>query len=172
MVYMSTPSMHTNNPMSVKFCKPTNAHVEQVEQLFIKTLTGHFPMYTADALSAYRKAWTREKILQKINDQTDFLLCAWDGDNPVGLISGPSPEGGVATIVWLLVDTDYQGKKIGSQLLAQASQYYKSIGCHKLKLTAPSEKARDFYLREGMVQEGFFPSHWWKADFWALGMPL
>ncbi len=85
-----------------------------------------------------------------------------------GLVSGTAPEGGVATIIWLTVDPEFQNNKIGSQLLTRAKQYYQELGAHKLKLTVQDKRAASFYEREGLIVECMHQNHWWNLDFWAM----
>lgn len=138
-------------------------------QLFFQTiLDTSFPMISLEGLQAYKKSWTEQSLKTRIQLNADLLFLAWDGSMPIGLVSGPSPEGGVGTIIWMLVSENYRNKKIGKHLLLHACQFYQHLGCHKLKLTAPSERAKEFYLKQGMILEGFHPNHWWKTDFWSL----
>ena len=83
-------------------------------------------------------------------------------------MSGTAPEGGVATIIWLMVDPEFQNNKIGSALLTHAKNYYQSLGAHKLKLTVQDKRAASFYEREGLHVECMHQNHWWNLDFWAM----
>lgn len=143
-----------------------------IRDFFISILSESFPMFSAEAMQAYTSSWNEEKLVARIERKSDLLILAWDNEVPVGLVSGSAPEGGVGTVIWLLVAAGCRGQNLGSQLLQHACEYYRSLGCHKLKLTAPSEKARDFYVKQGMIVEGFHPSHWWQADYWSLGLDL
>jgi ribosomal protein S18 acetylase RimI-like enzyme len=81
-------------------------------------------------------------------------------------------EAGVGTILWLIVDQNYRNKGIGTNLFNQITSYYKNIGCHKLKLTAPNQNAVNFYNKLGMGTEGYHRKHWYSQDFWSLGLLL
>jgi len=142
------------------------------QKLFFQILDTSFPMLPIEAMNNYKKSWEIKKIEERITNNSDLLLLAWNDNQPAGLVSGTHPEGGVGTIIWLLVDEKYRGKNIGKELLKQALQYYRDHGCHKLKLTAPSKQAKDFYLAQGMKLEGFHENHWYKTDFWALGIEI
>lgn len=146
--------------------------INSLRMLFNEILDSSFPEYCPQAITAYGTAWTEEILHKRITDGKDLLLTAWLNDKPVGIVSGPPPEGGVGTIVWLLIQEKMRGAHVGSTLFKLACDYYKSIHCHKLKLTAPSQKARDFYHKVGMQEEGFHPQHWWNADYWSFGIKL
>jgi ribosomal protein S18 acetylase RimI-like enzyme len=163
---MNTPSTSIKN---LDYRRPELTDVDLIKNLFEIILENSFPMFSAPAKHAYKQAWTEAKIIERIMQPRDLLLVCWDQQKPVGLVSGAVPEAGVGTIIWLLVDAQYRGQHIGQKLLEQGRDYYRQLNCHKLKLTAPSEEARDFYIRQGMSIEGFHPQHWWQADYWALG---
>ena len=101
------------------------------------------------------------------------LLVGIKRDNALAaFVMGTPPEGGVATIVWLVVSPEWQKTGLGEKLFVAACEHYKGCGAHKVKLTAPTTRAVNFYEKMGMTQEGFHPDHWWKMDFWSLGMNL
>ncbi len=100
-----------------------------------------------------------------------FLGCR-TGVAITGVVLCSRPEGGVATIIWLIVGEAHQGAGQGVLLLQAACDWARRQGCHKIKLTASSPDAIRFYERNGMDVEGYHPSHWWSIDFWSLGMQL
>jgi len=118
--------------------------------------------FPKSSMSSYRKLFSKKiigyKVLYKKN------IC--------GFIIGTSPEGGVGTIIWLILKKEFRGKKLGKLLFERIKQYYKSKNCHKIKLTVPTRKALKFYKRMGMKVEGFHRKHWWKMDFWSLGLTI
>lgn len=114
--------------------------------------------------------WTEERLLQSIDSW--IFLVEKDESRITGLILGTPHEGGVGTIIWVLVDPKFQGKKIGSTLFNEACQVYKQKGAHKIKLTVPDHKTVQFYEKQGMTLEGEHPNHWWNQDFWAMGYLL
>ena len=128
--------------------------------------------FPQEAIHHYQDGWTEEQIRQKAADPRQILLMATDSDAPIGLLLGTAPEGGVATIIWLLVDSDSRRQGIGGLLFREACREYKSMGCHKLKLTAPTKQAVAFYTKQGMACEGVHPDHWWRMDFWSMGISL
>lgn len=157
-----------SNQDNISYRRPEVGEAGVIQGFFDNMLATNFPTIPPQGLHAYKKSWTKQNILKRIRSNTDLLFLAWHKDKPIGLLSGSSPEGGVGTVIWMMVEEEHRNKKIGKRLLSYASQFYQGHGCHKIKLTAPSERAKDFYLKQGMVIEGVHPSHWWKIDFWSL----
>jgi GNAT superfamily N-acetyltransferase len=113
----------------------------------------------------------RDIIVNVLNGQSKghlFLGCKKNEDL-IGLLICLPPEGGVATILWLVVAPKYKGQGIGTQLFNMACQWAKDNGCHKIKLTASTTTAVHFYEKQGMKVEGSHRDHWWHLDFWSLG---
>lgn len=147
--------------------------VSAAVRLFERTLDEGFAALPDEARRHYRKAWGTAALAARLQENAGISLLARDEEGrPLGLALGAPPEAGVATIVWLLVAAEERGQGIGRALLEECCRLYRQAGCHKLKLTAPSEAARDFYLHLGMALEGYHPRHWWGRDFWSLGLAL
>ena len=127
--------------------------------------------FSNEAIAYYQASVFKPELITQRLDQLVALWSFGDGAK-TGILYGTPPEGGVATIVWLLVDPKFQGEGIGAQLYQEAVLRYKEMGAHKIKLNTPSERAARFYERVGMKLEGFHPAHWWKADSWSMGMEL
>ena len=119
----------------------------------------------------FKKQWSVEKLKDQ-KDNWIFLEAVDEKDIIIGILMGTPLEGGVGTIIWVLVDNNYQKKGIGRDLFQNAINLYKLKGGHKVKLTVPDEKTTDFYKKNGMRVEGFHSNHWWKQDFWALGIDI
>jgi GNAT superfamily N-acetyltransferase len=158
--------------MLVDIRTPTPNQAAQLADVFGVCVAAGFPRLPQQAISSYQRPWSEPHLQHRIMSGQDLLRIAMRHEKIVGLVSGTAPEGGLGTIIWLLVIPEAHGQGIGTALFAAACDYYRSIGAHKFKLTAPTAKARDFYLKLGMKQEGFHPQHWWEADFWSLGCIL
>ncbi|GAB7081649.1 GNAT family N-acetyltransferase [Megalodesulfovibrio paquesii] len=132
------------------------------------------------AMLAYRAMFSPEALAARLEQGRSVVLTAMQADQSCGLLPGMllglllglPPEGGVGTIMWLLVTPEAQGQGVGSALFHAACARFRELGAHKIKLTAPTAQAVRFYERLGFHQEGFHPNHWWGQDFWALGLPL
>lgn len=135
-------------------------------------LYGAYLPFPPDGVAYFNSTFTSDNLLKICERPGAILKGIWRNDELVAFLQGAPPEGGVGTIVWLVVSPNWQKMGLGEKLFACACKHYREIGAHKLKLTAPTDKAVNFYKRIGMTQEGFHPSHWWKMDFWSLGITL
>lgn len=175
MVYTSTPFMSTSN-LATKSVVIRPAHHHEcaaIHALFSHIMDTSFPQFSTAAKSSYLQSFTIEALQNRLQKTPHGLLSiAWQDDEALGLVSGTQPELGVATIIWLLVKPSQQNLRIGSHLLSHAFDFYRQQPCHKVKLTVPSEKARQFYLNNGMREEGYHANHWDNCNFWALARDL
>lgn len=124
-----------------------------------------------EAKNSYISQWDEEKIRFQLNKWL-FLYAQDEDSSPAGVLLGTPIEGGVGTIIWVLVDKNMQNKKIGTQLFKKASSWYKNKGAHKLKLTVPERNTVDFYIKQGMIVEGEHANHWWNHKFWSMGLEI
>lgn len=122
------------------------------------------------AIDYYLNQWTEEK-LQKNLDNFVFLV-AKKNDKIVGLVLGTPCEGGVGTIVWVLVNPKFHKQGIGKSLFNYACKVYKNKKAHKIKLTVPDLETVEFYKKQGMHLEGEHPNHWWGNKFWSMGINI
>ena len=120
------------------------------------------------ALRHYWAIWSVEKIKREARSKQSVFLVARRQEEPVGLLLGTAPEGGVGSIIWLLVVPQLRSQGIGSRLFLQACESYHKLGCHKVKLTVPGKCAVTFYEKQGMKAEGIHRDHWWHMDFWSI----
>jgi GNAT superfamily N-acetyltransferase len=149
--------------------KPSEAHLVWPLLTEIATEELGFP---EEALQHYRLTLTDEEIVRWAQSQKHVLIAARKDGKLVGILIGTPPEGGVGTILWLLVTPEYRGEGIGARIFEEACKRYKAIGCHKIKMTAPTKDAVMFYEKQGMQIEGFHIDHWWHLNFWSLGKRL
>jgi GNAT superfamily N-acetyltransferase len=137
-----------------------------------RILTSSFPMFPQEAIEDYLEPWTADRVISRLEHGHDVLIAAYVKDEITGLVSGTAPEAGVGTIIWLLVDARWRGHKVGRALYEAGCHAYRGLGAHKMKLTAPSERAKRFYESCGMRVEGFHPNHWYRLEFFSLGTGL
>ncbi len=159
--------------MSEIVCRrPSADEAEALCALMRQILNTSFPTFPREAVNDYLKPWTPDNVISRLERGHDILIAAFAADEIVGFASGTAPEAGVGTIVWLLVDGPWQGHKVGRALYEASCDSYRDLGAHKVKLTAPSERAKRFYEGCGMRAEGFHTNHWYKLDFFSLGADL
>ena len=104
---------------------------------------------------------------QYLNFNVNLLLKNQDGEI-LGVVNGTGIEGGVGTIIWLLIDSRFKKLGFGSILFKSACEKYKELGAHKIKLTVPEKTTVEFYKKQNMLLEGFHPNHWWNMDMWSM----
>ena len=110
-------------------------------------------LYSANEWSSAKKPIDLQNGL--LNSHT--LITAWDGDRLVGLGNALSDGHLVVYYPHLLVDPDYQGKGIGSELMKRLMEKYE--GLHQHILVADG-RAIDFYKKCGFVRAGKTEPMW------------
>lgn len=127
--------------------------------------------FPTEALAHFKK---RSSDMVKTNSRgSESLRSVATVENILaGALIGAEPEGGVGNIIWLVVASECRKMGIGRILFEKACEVYSSLGCHKVKLTAPTEEAARFYEKVGMKCEGKHEDHWWHMDFWTFGKAI
>lgn len=128
--------------------------------------------FSSPMLRYFRNLFSNDIICHKLAHNTLIGYSAAMNNQLAGCLLGTFPEGGVGTIIWLIVDSPFQSLGIGRKLFRKVYDVYKKLGCHKIKLTTNNEKSISFYEKCGMTVEGFHPHHWWGKDFWSLGIQI
>ncbi len=138
----------------------------------LSSLSGQVPDFPQEALRYFHGLWSEEVLAQALRDSSHLLIAAWVDKEMAGLVLGTSPEGGVGTIIWVLVAGEFQRRGIGKSLFSEACRRYLEMGAHKVKLTVPTRETVAFYEKQGMKIEGFHEDHWWHMDLWSMGKTL
>lgn len=96
--------------MAIEYKTTHDFTAEQLERLFLSVdwSSGHFPDKLVKAMHGY-----------------DTVISAWDGDKLIGMICALDDGIMTAYIHYLLVDPEYQDKKIGRTLVEMAKEKYK-----------------------------------------------
>ncbi len=128
--------------------------------------------FPEEALNHYKTIWKEDTFKKAVEKSTHVLLSAWEDEKIVGLLVGTPQEGGVGTIIWVLVADKYQRKGIGQSLFLEACRIYRDMKSHKVKLTVPQKETIQFYEKQGMQVEGFHLNHWWNMNVWSMGKIL
>jgi GNAT superfamily N-acetyltransferase len=97
-----------------------------------------------------------EQLYQALLNSTD-LVSAWDGDLLVGLGNSLSDGHLVVYFPHLSVLPDYQGKGVGSLIMAHFAKKYGHF--HQQVLVADGQ-AVDFYAKCGFVKAGHTQAMW------------
>ena len=126
--------------------------------------------YPEPALAYYSGIFSPAAIESKLSNCVALYI---EENNDIkGVMWGTMPEGGVSTIVWLLVAESSQKKGYGKLLFDEAISRYKATNTHKIKLTVPNKNTLEFYKKLGMNEEGFHQDHWWNMDVFSMAMKL
>ncbi len=142
-----------------------NIYVEKLNYWLKESLP--FP---DEAIRNYNNIWNEDFVNSNLNKAV--FIGAWEKNQLIGLVLGTNIEGGVGTIIWVLVDNKFHKKGIGSKLIKMSLNVYKKRGAHKVKLTVPEKETVKFYEKQGMNVEGVFKNHWWNMDFWSMGKTI
>lgn len=164
--------MSTTTQTTTNIYKAMPSDAEHLIHFFNKNLVTSFPYFSNKARASYSEVFHPENIKQKIASNREIIYIAKTNTETKGLIFGSPPEGGIGTIIWLMVDAQHQGQGIGLCLLKKSIEIYQSLGTHKIKLTVHDKRALKFYLREGFVIEGHHLNHWWNLDFHSLALMI
>lgn len=153
----------------LEICEPHTA--EGIWSLISDVMT-HDLCFPSVALEYFSQSFTDQELYRRMQCPDTPILIASKNSCLGGALIGSSPEGGVGTIIWLIISSDFRGRGLGKALFKHACKAYYSMGCHKVKLTASTPEAVRFYEKLGMSVEGQHISHWWMLDFWSLGKLL
>jgi hypothetical protein len=124
-----------------------------------------------NAIDFYINQWSIDRINSQIKNW--LFLCAYSSDGRMcGIVLGTPVEGGVGTIIWVLVNKKFQKQQIGTNLFNESMIRYRNKGAHKIKLTVPDKDTVDFYLKQRMDLEGYHKNHWWGKDFYSMGLSI
>ena len=144
-----------------------------ISELHRDMIENTFTTFPDPAKKDYIEDCASEKINRQILEKKCVMLGAFNAQGEaVGYMFGSPPIGGVGTIIWLAINSDYRNNKIGSKIVGSACAEYKSRKCHKLRVHTHIEEAKQFYLHIGWVEEGFHPKQWYGVDYWSLGKLL
>src|SRR5688572_7994549 len=117
--------------MSEIVCRRPGTHeAEALCALMRQILMTSFPMFPPEAINDYLKPWTPDNVSSRLERGHDILIAAYAADEIIGLVSGPAPEAGVGTIVWLLVDQPWRDLRVGVDLYEAACDAYRNVGAH------------------------------------------
>lgn len=102
-------------------------------------------LYSSVGWSAYTN--NLEVLDQAVNNSL-AVITAWDNEKLVGLIRVVGDNYTIIYIQDILVHPDYQNKQIGTQLMNQMLQKYKTVR-QKTLLTEDAPDVRHFYEKFG-----------------------
>ncbi|WP_020406911.1 GNAT family N-acetyltransferase [Hahella ganghwensis] len=144
---------------------------EMVCRFFLQMLDQQFSStFTAQALDSYRRKYSESNMSERIAQSNVVIAGLFDDDKLIGLVIGGAPNGGVASLDWVVVAPDYQGQGLGQKLMRFCFHEYAAVGAHKILLYTETENAKRFYEKCGMALEGVHPNHWWGLTHYCLAI--
>lgn len=149
----------------------TSEEAKTAHDFFNRMLEQQFSStFSEAALTSYQSKYDAELFAYRIAAESAVIAGMFDGDDIIGLAIGGIPNGGVASLDWVVVAPPYQGRGIGQELVKACFSSYWSKGAHKVVLYTETEQARHFYERCGMQCEGVHPKHWWGLTHYCMGL--
>jgi ribosomal protein S18 acetylase RimI-like enzyme len=111
-------------------------------------------------------------IVLKDQTQKDYhIYCMVDDQGqPIGYICyGPAPmTQGTFDLYWIVVDPDFQGQRIGYQLLGFLEKVLRGMNGRMVLADTSSipeyEKAQKFYLQNGFQEVARVPDYYWPGN--------
>jgi GNAT superfamily N-acetyltransferase len=111
-------------------------------------------------------------IILKDQTQKDYhIYCMVDDQGqPIGYICyGPAPmTQGTFDLYWIVVDPDFQGQRIGYQLLGFLERVLRGMNARMVLADTSSipeyEKAQKFYLQNGFQEVARVPDYYWPGN--------
>lgn len=166
----SNPSGRSDDPDIVFRVVASESDARIAYQFFVKMLAEQFSLtFSASALDAYRNKYRLEVFEQRAADNKAVLAAAFDGHAMTALVIGGIPNGGVASLDWVVVSPGYQGQGVGQGLVHACLSEYRKVGAHKVVLYSETEQGRRFYEKCGFSCEGVHPQHWWGLTHYCMG---
>lgn len=134
---------------------------------FRKSLRSQFGEYSKKSIDFFlKKEWTEERIKKSIKSKAVIFLLAFEEDKVVGYLIGGHPFGGIASIMWLAVSDDYQGRGIGKKIMSAFISLVKKEKAHKVILSVTDRKNIGFYEKIGFRMECFIKKDYFGLDTW------
>ncbi len=104
-------------------------------EFFVTMLADQFSStFSETALEAYRNKYEPEVFRRRAADSGAVLAAAFERGSMMALVIGGVPNGGVASLDWVVVAPGYQGRGIGQRLVHVCLEAYRETGAHKVVL--------------------------------------
>ncbi len=116
----------------ITYTTEKNFTVEQVQELFLSVgwVSGQYP--------------TR---LHKALMHSDYVITAWDENQLVGLVRAIDDSEMVAYVHYVLVDPQYHGQGIASEMMARLKEHYQNY--LYIEVMPEESKNATFYQKHG-----------------------
>lgn len=108
----------------------------------------------------WRSEFDKAGLKEAIQEGEIIILLAVADQKIIGFTYLTFETGGGAILQWLVVDKDYRGQGVGSQLLSEAEIITKKKKNHFLYLWTESQKNIDYYKKRGFYLVGRQKEAW------------
>lgn len=129
--------------------------LKQISEQHAKMASDKYQVTTDEfSLSYVERCLTSEKsimlVIEKNNRIVGVAICIIQEINP----DGPVKDSLIGNLDTIVVDTNFQGKGFGRQLLSAIESWAKKNGCTRMKLNVAVENTQgiDFYLHRGYTR--------------------
>ncbi len=146
------------------------SQLETFYNLFQKVLTSEFPEYSENLLNIWMtkdRYWSKNKYKKAVQENSKILLGAFQGEEIIGLLHADKPYGGVSFCVWLMVDPNFQGKGIGTQLIKEWEVQVLENKGHMQMLTADKRNI-EYYKSLGFKQTQYLEKGWFGQNEYTM----
>jgi ribosomal protein S18 acetylase RimI-like enzyme len=148
--------------MDVKLRKLTKPDLEELEELFTKTIQEEFPEYTKNTRDYFADKKYKNQIFR-----SPVKLGAYKDNELVAYLLAAKPVGGVMFIWWLAVLREHKRKGIGTKLIKHLEKKGLKLGAHNIQLQA-DERNLAFYKAVGFEILGLDKKSFFGADSYVL----
>lgn len=143
--------------------------IDSFSDFFNKSINNQFTEYSKKARDfLIKKEWTKKRIKDSIKGDYVIFLLAFDKEKIVGYLIGSHHFGGIATVMWIAVDDDYQGRGIGKKLMNKYLSILKKEGAHKINLTVTIKDNIGFYEKLGFKVQCFSKKNYFGLDSYVM----
>ena len=153
----------------IKIEKIKTKEIDLFLDFFKKSIKNQFDEYSKKSKDFFlKKEWTKERIKNSIKNNYVVFLLAFEKEEIVGYLIGGHSFGGIATVMWIAVDDNYQGKGIGKKLLKGFESIIKKEGTHKINLTVTNKNNIGFYEKLGFKIQCFSKKDYFGLDSYLM----
>ncbi|MCK9446604.1 GNAT family N-acetyltransferase [bacterium] len=143
--------------------------VDLFVDFFRNSINNQFTEYSKKARDFFiKKEWNREKIKTSIKRSYVIFILAFDKEKIIGYLIGSHHFGGIASIMWVAVADNYQGKGIGTKLIDKYISLLKKEGAHKVVLTVTIKDNIGFYEKLGFKVQYFSKKDYFGLDSYMM----
>jgi|GEM_PF-4637909 len=145
----------------LSFRKLQTKDIRDLKKLFRTTIEG-FSWYSGSQKEEIIKPYKTDRFVQIIENK-NYICTVGFHDKKLICFAFGYYSGGVFTLLWVVVDKDYQKKGIGKKLLQKLFSYCKTKNCHQMIAARVTEnKASSALLRSlGFQRYALIQNHFY-----------